>query len=196
MTPREAFLAYARGAFRQEQDRNQTSTYLSEGNESLFEAFVESVGAVEQVDPLVELLAMETPRGPRDIKYELWVVVLQRIRQILGGDRDALVAEVLVHLTYGEDDDAIVTWEEARDIYPDDPEVLRVGLLVAAANRLEEEMGSCLNGLAAREPSDDLWAELQALLERRDWRALQLRSRYNPRRNQWFERAARARSGY
>ena len=143
MSPREAFLRYAEGAFRVEPD----AAYLSDNNESLYQGFVDSLQGVADADALVELLAMETPVKSRDVRYELWVAVLQRLRDLLGGDRDAMIAEILVHIIYGEYDEAGPAWEHAHDIYPGDPEVLRAGMLTAAVNRDTEAFRLCLDQL-------------------------------------------------
>jgi hypothetical protein len=193
MTPREAFFRYARKAFRVKKQGEGTAVFLSPDHEVFYQAFVESLRETAKVDDLVELLALETPQVSRDVRYELWIAVLRRIREILGGDQEAVIAEVLVHLMYGEDDDAAAAWEDLRQIYPGDPEVLKVGLCVAAVNRDEEALKECLEGLRAAEAGPRR-KDLETLLAKKDWRGIQATVRYNPRRNAWFERAAQARA--
>jgi len=184
MTPREAFERYAAGGFRIEGG----GVYLSDENGALYERYQEAVKQVESVDSLVPLLTMRF-KGPRDLTYELWIPVLQRIRSLLGDDRDAALSEVMVHLIYGEDDDAEITWRELQNLYPADPEVLRVGLLVGFTWKDEEIVRTCVQGLP---PSPEL-IKIEACLDRGDWEAMRMLVHYDPHRLEWFQRASQAR---
>lgn len=182
MSPAEAFAQYAAKGFRAEGG----GVYLSEENAELYELFREAVGRVQTVDELVPLLALKF-EGPRDLRHDLWIPVLQRIRQLLGEDRDAALAEVMVHLIYGEDDDAEITWRELHNLYPTDPEVLRVGMVVGLAWRDEEIVRTCLAGL----PSLPENFKIEACLKRADWGGMKRLIHYDLRRLEWFRRAAR-----
>lgn len=195
MAPQEAFLKYAEGAFQIRQDPQGTGVYLSDANEALYQSFIGSLESVNDVESLVQLLAIPTPSAARDLRYDLWVPVLRRIHALLGGDRDAKIAEVLVNLMYGEDDEAALAWDEAHDVYPSDPDVLKVGLLVSAVNRDDETFRICLDLLRVADPGNQTLIHLAVLAEQQDWRAIQLRVSYPLRHNPWFDRAAKARAG-
>lgn len=183
MSPEEVFAEYVARGFRVEGG----GVYLSEENAALYEAYREAVGRVRNVDDLVPLLALEIT-GPRDLRYDLWIPVLQRIQELLGGDRDAGLAEVMVDLIYGEDDDAEITWRELQNIYPSDPEVLRVGLIVGLTWKDEEIIRTCLGGLP---PSPENF-KIEACLEREDWDGMKRLIHYDLKRLEWFRRAAEA----
>lgn len=193
MSPQDFFLKYAEGAFQIRKDPQGTGVYLSEQNESLYQSFMDSLEGVDDIEALVELLAMPTPTAARDLRYDLWVPVLRRIHALLGGDRDAKVAEVLVHLMYGEDEEAALAWHEAHDVYPSDLDVLKVGLIVAAVNRDDENFRICLDLLRVGDPGNPNLIHLAALGEKEDWRAIQSRVSYPLHHNPWFKRASKAR---
>jgi hypothetical protein len=193
MAPQEAFLKYAEGAFQIRKEAGGTGVYLSDANETLYKSFVDSLEGVNDVEALVELLAMQTPNAARDLRYDLWIPVLRRIHALLGGDRDAKIAEVLVNLMYGEDDEAALAWEEAHDVYPSDPEVLKVGLVVAAVNRDDETLRICLDLLRVADPGNPNLIHLATLAEKEDWRSIQSRVSYPLHHNPWFDRASKSR---
>jgi hypothetical protein len=183
VSPREAFAAYAAGGFRVDGG----GVYLSDDNPALYESYREAVRRVEDVEDLVPLLALEF-RGPRDLTYDLWIPVLQRIRELSGGDRDAGLAEVMVNLIYGEDDEAELTWRELQNLYPTDGEVLRVGLMVGLTWRDEEVVKACLEGLP---PSPENF-KIEECLGRNDWEGMKRLIHYDVKRLEWFRRASQA----
>ena len=193
MSPRETFLKYADGAFQVKKDSQGTGVYLSDANEALYQAFTDSLESVDDIEVLVELLGMSIPTAARDLRYDLWIPVLRRIHALLGGDRDAKVAEVLVHLMYGEDEEAALAWDEAHDVYPSDPDVLKVGLIVAAVNRDDETLRICLDLLRVADPGNPNLIHVATLAEKEDWRGIQTRVGYPIRQNPWFDRASKAR---
>ncbi|HLG42511.1 MAG TPA: hypothetical protein VI643_04030 [Planctomycetota bacterium] len=183
MNPRESFEAYAAGGFRVEGG----GVYLSDENGALYERYQEAVKQVGSVDELVPLLAIRFT-GPRDLTYELWIPVLQRIRTLLGDDRDAALSEVMVHLIYGEDDDAEITWRELQNLYPTDLEILRVGLLVGFTWKDEEIVRTCLQGL----PPSPENLRIESCLDKTDWEGMRMLVHYDPHRLEWFQRASQA----
>lgn len=179
----KAFRAFVAGGYRIEKGR----VVRTGENDALYEAFERSLRQVEDVDELVRLLTLQAA-GPLDTRYRLWVPVLRRIGEVRGGDRDAMLSEILVHLIYGEDEDGEDFWREARRRWPDDDEVYRVGLLVGMAMRDPGIMKECFSKL----PPDPGHARAEGLIEAGDWDGARAYLHYDPRRLEWFRRASEA----
>lgn len=182
----EAFRRYAREAFVVVPKGDEEAILFSNQNADRYAAYLEELKKETDVEVLARLLG-EKIKGPRDLGIDLWLPVLCRIREILGEDRDARMAEVIVQLVYGELEEARGSWLEARRAFPADAELSRLGIVTAAFCRDPEILEDCADLLPTQERDRVL-----DLAKKERWEEIIRMFPIGLGENRWFRKAREA----